>query len=144
MLARIYNDPWDIMREFRGGVERIFSDAGAGHTDTVTDWMPRVDVKEAQDAYEVVADLPGVIPQDIDISLEGSVLTITGTRASERNDAGKGYTRNERVHGSFCRRFTLPSAADVESISATTERGVLRLHIPKRAKALPKKIAVVE
>ena len=104
--------------------------------------MPAVDIKEAKDAYEVVADVPGVEPKDIDVSLEDGVLTVKGERKSDANDEGEGFTTIERTYGIFNRRFTLPDTADADNISAKTEHGVLKLHIPKKEKVLPKKISV--
>lgn len=143
MLARVYRDPRDTMREFRGELDRFFNTNTAAYAeDTATDWVPSVDIKEGKVAYEVVADVPGVDPKDIDISLEDSVLTVKGERKAEHKDEGEGYSRTERVYGSFYRRFTLPDTADAENISAKTEHGVLKLYIPKKEKALPKRITV--
>ena len=142
MLTRVYRDPWDSFREFRGELDKAFNRDLAGYTETASDWVPSVDIKEGKDAYEVVADVPGVNPKDIDISLEDGVLTVKGERKSESKDESEGYTRTERVYGSFYRRFTLPETADADNISAKTEHGVLRLNIPKKEKALPKRITV--
>ncbi len=144
MLARVYRDPMDSFREFRGELDRIFNTNAAAYTDTDTDteWVPAVDIKEAKDAYEVVADVPGVDPKNIDVSIEDSVLTVKGERKSESKDEGEGFTRTERAYGSFYRRFTLPDTVDAENISAKTEHGVLKLYIPKKEKVLPKKISV--
>ncbi len=142
MLARVYRDPMDNFREFRGELDRMFSTNAVGYTDTATDWVPAVDIKEVKDAYEVVADVPGVEPKDIDVSLDDGVLTVKGERKSESKDEGEGYTRTERTYGSFYRRFTLPDTADADNISAKTEHGVLKLRIPKKEKAMPKKISV--
>ena len=142
MLAKVYRDPMDPFREFRGELDRMFNTNAAGYTDTATDWVPAVDIKEAKDAYEVVADVPGVEPKDIDVSLDDGVLTVKGERKSESKDEGEGYTRTERTYGSFFRRFTLPDTADADNISAKTEHGVLKLRIPKKEKAMPKKISV--
>ncbi|MFK7815161.1 MAG: Hsp20/alpha crystallin family protein [Gammaproteobacteria bacterium] len=142
MLARVYRDPMDTFREFSGELDRMFNTNAAGYTDTATDWVPAVDIKEAKDAYEVVADVPGVEPKDIDVSLEDGVLTVKGERKSESTDKGTGFTRTERAYGSFYRRFTLPDTADADKITAKTEHGVLKLHIPKKEKVLPKKISV--
>ena len=142
MLARVYRDPMDSFRGFRGELDRIFNTNAEAYTDTATDWVPSVDIKECKDAYEVSADVPGVEPKDIDISLEDGVLTVKGERRAETKDERDSYTRTERNYGSFYRRFTLPDTADAEKISAKTEHGVLKLHIPKKEKALPKKISV--
>jgi HSP20 family protein len=132
----------DTFREFRGELDRMFNTNATAYTDTATDWVPSVDIKECKDAYEVAADVPGVEPKDIEVSLEDGVLTVKGERKSEAKDEGEGYTRTERSYGSFYRRFTLPDTADADNISAKTEHGVLKLRIPKKEKVLPKKITV--
>jgi len=142
MLTRVYRDPVDSFRKFHGELDRIFNTNAAAYTDTASDWVPSVDVIETEDAYEVAADVPGVDPKDIDISLEDGVLTVKGERKSESKDEGEDYRRSERSYGSFYRRFTLPDTADADNISAKTEYGVLKLNIPKKEKALPKKISV--
>ncbi len=142
MLARVYRDPMDTFRQFSGELDRMFNTNAAGYSDTATDWVPAVDIKEAKDAYEVVADVPGVEPKDIDVSLEDGVLTVKGERKSVTKEEDTGFTRTERAYGSFYRRFTLPDTADAENITAKTEHGVLKLHIPKKEKVLPKKISV--
>lgn len=144
MLARVYRDPWDTMREVRGELERRFNHNAAAYMDTASDWVPSVDIKETKDAYQLSADVPGVDPKDIDVCLEDGVLSVKGERKAEIKDEGEGegYTRTERVYGSFYRRFTLPDTADAENISAKTEHGVLKLRIPKKHQVLPKKITV--
>ena len=143
MLARrIYRNPWDAMHEFRTELDRMLSTRSDNDGDTATNWVPPINIQEGGDAYEVSADLPGVNPKDIEISLEGGILTIQGKRETESKDEGQGYTRTERIFGSFYRRFTLPNTADVENITARTEHGVLKLHVPKKVAALPKKITV--
>ena len=143
MLARrIYHDPWDAMREFHTQLDRMFGPHTDGETDTVANWVPPIDIHESEAAYEVSADLPGVDPKDIEISLEGGILSIQGEREAEGRDDGHGYSRTERSYGSFFRRFTLPDTADSDNISARTDHGVLTLRVPKKAKVLPKKITV--
>jgi len=105
-------------------------------------WAPAVDIKETDAAYEIHADLPGVLPDDIEITLENGELTIQGSRESSKEETQDDYKRIERFSGNFLRRFTLPELADAENISATTKEGVLELVIPKIEKAKQKKITV--
>lgn len=142
MLAKVYRDPWDSFRDFRGEMDRMFNRDMAGYSETASDWVPSVDIKEGKESYEVVADVPGVNPKDIDVSLQDGVLTVKGERKSENKDESEGYTRTERIYGSFYRRFTLPDTADADNITAKTEHGVLKLYIPKKEKVLPKRITV--
>jgi len=110
--------------------------------DTVTDWSPAVDIREEDKRFVLQADLPGVDPDAIEVTMDDGVLTLTGSRKSESSDAKPGYKRFERVSGTFMRRFTLPETANGEEISAETCHGVLEISIPKQAKPQPRKITV--
>ena len=106
------------------------------------DWTPSVDVKEEAERFVIHADIPGVDPKDIDISMEDGVLSLSGERKTETRDQQDGWTRTERRSGRFLRRFTLPEGTDAENISAHGSHGVLEITIPKIAKVAPKKIQV--
>ncbi len=111
-------------------------------TDTAADWTPAVDIREEADHYLLTADLPGVNPDAIDITMEDGVLTIQGKRDEENRSETEGYKRYERIRGSFMRRFALPDTANGEDIVAETRHGVLEVTIPKHAKVQARKIAV--
>ena len=116
--------------------------AGDGKPDLITDWVPAVDIREKDDSFELSADLPGVNPEDITVTMEDGVLSIQGSRLAEIKDEKDNYKRYERVYGNFLRRFTLPDTANGEEIAATTKHGVLKVTIPKQAKVQPRKIDV--
>ena len=108
-------------------------------------WYPRVDLQEHDQEFVLVADLPGMQPEDIQITVENNILTLQGKRLVEhRAENGQnGYAHySERAFGTFCRRFTLGAAVDADQITATYKAGVLEVHIPKTAAAQPKRIAV--
>lgn len=105
-------------------------------------WIPSVDVHEEEQRYVVRADLPGVSPDDIEITAEAGVLTIKGERKNESKQPEGNYQRVERVAGNFVRRFTLPEAAQTDSIKATHVNGVLELSIPKQVKPEARRIKV--
>jgi HSP20 family protein len=105
-------------------------------------WTPRVDVREEDQRYVILADVPGVEPADIDISMDQGVLTIKGERKSETATENAKVTRVERRYGAFERSFTLPDSADADAITAAGKNGVLEIAIPKKAQAAPRKIAV--
>jgi len=108
-------------------------------------WYPRVDLREHDQEFVLVADLPGMQQEDINISVENNILTLQGQRTFEHDDqhGPNGYAHyRERAYGTFCRRFTLGAAVDAENITATYKAGVLEVHIPKTAAAQPKRIAV--
>lgn len=109
---------------------------------TVSNWSPSVDIREDDDKYVFLADLPGVDPKDIDVTCENGVLSIKGEKKAESVDEKEGYKRVERSRGSFYRRFSLPDTADTDKIMANVKHGVLELTIPKIVKARPKKIEI--
>ena len=105
-------------------------------------WAPPVDVMEEKDAIRVVAELPGMKKEDIDIQFENGILTIRGQRAIEKDSSDKTFHRVERVYGNFVRSFTLPRSVDAEKIDATYRDGVLDIRVPKKEEAKPRQIAI--
>ncbi len=137
-------EPWSLVNRLHTDLDRLFSremqeDDSRG---AVSDWMPAVDVHETKDAFVLRADLPGVDPKDIEITMENGVLTLRGRRESETTKEERGYRRVERVSGEFFRRFTLPDVADSDAITAKSNQGVLTVEIRKRAEVQPKRIEV--
>jgi HSP20 family protein len=106
-------------------------------------WTPRVDVREEDNRFVIFADVPGVAPVDIEISMDKNLLTIKGERKSDIA-AGEGakLTRVERRQGAFQRSFALPETADAEGITAAGKNGVLEISIPKKAQAAPRRIEI--
>jgi HSP20 family protein len=105
-------------------------------------WVPRVDIKEETGRFVLYADLPGVDPQDIEVQMEKGVLTIKGERRTEERMDSESFSRIERRHGSFHRRFALPDSADPDGITASGQNGVLQIVIPKRPETTPRRIQV--
>lgn len=105
-------------------------------------WTPAVDIAEKDDHFLIEADIPGVDPKDIEVSMENGYLTVRGERESESKDEKDGYSRVERLHGSFYRRFSLPETANAESVTATSNKGVLQIKVGKSEVKKPKKITV--
>ncbi len=105
-------------------------------------WAPAVDIKEEDNRFLVIADLPGVNKDDIDISLENNVLTLKGERKTEKKEDTKGYSRIERNQGQFYRRFSLPQTADESQIAAKYQHGVLEISIPKKELSQQKRIEI--
>ena len=104
--------------------------------------MPAFDISEADDHFVVKADLPGIDPKNLDISLTGNVLTIRGEKKEEREEKNERYYTLERQFGSFTRSFMLPADVKEEGIGASYKDGVLRVNIPKSERAKQKKIPV--
>jgi HSP20 family protein len=106
------------------------------------DFVPRFDVKEIKDAYVIKADLPGVRDEDVDVSLSGNLLTISGKREEEHREEGESHYAMERSSGNFARSFTMPDGVDGASVTADLKNGVLTVQIPKKPEAQPKRIAI--
>jgi len=102
----------------------------------------RADLAETDDEVTVKMDLPGVEPKDVDISLEGNVLTIRGEKKEEKEEKKRDYHYVERQFGSFHRSIQLPSTVDPEKVDATFKNGVLTVTVAKRADAKAKRIEV--
>ncbi len=144
-MTMIRYQPWrtlgdlhsEINRLFEGPVSRLPEDET-----TACDWVPSVDVREEGDRFVLHADLPGVDPHDIEITMENGILTIRGQRTTEATTTKEGYRRVERSAGQFYRRFTLPDTVDSEGVKASGNNGVLEITIPKQAKVQPRRIEI--
>lgn len=145
MNAVFYRQPWSLHREFFNDVNRLFErtgrDAPAAAT-TAADWVPPVDIQEHADRFVIHAEVPGVDPAAIEVTLEKGVLTLSGSREKAVDQEGVQARHVERVHGRFQRRFTLPDTANPEEVSATGRNGVLEVTIPKRPQVQPRRITV--
>ncbi len=136
--------PFGLFRGLHEDLDRLVESRLAmdDTSSTVASWIPAVDIKEEKERFVIRADVPGVKPEDIEITMEDGVLTIDGHRESEINEEGSDSRRTERASGRFFRRFTLPDTANAEGISARSEHGVLELSIPKHAKVMPRRINI--
>jgi HSP20 family protein len=121
----------------------LFPNTSTDESAVVTSqWVPRVDIKEETNRFVLYADIPGVDPQDIEVQMDKGMLTIKGERRGEATLESESFSRIERRHGSFHRRFALPDSADPEGISASGQNGVLQIVIPKRPETTPRRIQV--
>ena len=105
-------------------------------------FMPDFDVKETPTGYVFKADLPGIKEKDVEISLVGTRLTVSGKREEEKKEETATYYACERSYGSFTRSFTLSEGCDAEHVVAEMKDGVLTLTLPKKPEVQPKKIAI--
>jgi len=105
-------------------------------------WSPAIDVHESTNDIVVMADLPGVTKDDIDVSVHGDLLTIKGEKKQEREEKDKDFVRTERFYGSFSKSITLPAEVDVAKVDANYKDGVLKLTLPKKEEAKPKQIQI--
>ena len=133
------------MRQIQSDLDRFFPHGVARESEeaeTAGNWLPAVDISEDDKAYHIHADLPGVNPDDIEVSMDKGMLTIKGSRQSEHTESGADYKRVERIHGSFFRRFSLPDNVDPDRIQARSNHGVLEVAVPKREEEPAKRIQV--
>ena len=138
---QMQNDLRQAFDRFLGG--NLFGEGSADDSSVVTSqWVPRVDVKEEKDRFVLYADLPGIDPDDIEVSMDKGILTIKGERGSESTQETDRFSRIERSYGSFHRRFALPDSADPDGIQAHGRNGVLEIVIPKRPESSPRRIQV--
>jgi HSP20 family protein len=149
MPWRPFQQPWspfEGIESLRNEMDRLFeSFAGSTPPSGIREstWTPRVDLLEHEQAFVLVADLPGLEEDDFTIAVQDNVLTLEGKRTFEYAEHGHGrYHDSERASGTFCRRFLLSAAVKAEQITATYKNGVLEVHLPKAAEAQPKRIVV--
>ena len=105
-------------------------------------FVPSFDVKETRDAYVFKADLPGLVEKEIDISLTGNRLTVSGKREEEKKEKGEVFYTWERTYGAFTRSFTLPEGIDPEHVEAEMKDGVLTIVAPKKPEMRPHKVSI--
>ena len=143
-------NPWRELEDFQSRILSAFNPDsssrgncdghGNGHRSSL--WMPLVDITEDEQEYLITAELPEVKKDDVKVTLENGVLTITGERKFEQEEKDKRYHRVERSYGSFARSFTLPSDGDPQKVNAEFKEGVLKVHVTKSEAARPKQIEV--
>jgi len=133
-----------ILSAFNPGTSNRLSNRGDGDGDGNGSalWMPLVDITEDDKEYLITAELPEVKKEDVKVTVENGVLTLTGERKFEKEEKDKRYHRLERSYGSFARSFTLPSDSDAQKVNAEFKDGVLKVHVTKSETAKPKQIEV--
>lgn len=137
------NHPAALQDEIKQVFDKFFNGDSDDASSVVTSqWMPRVDIKEEPGRFLIFADLPGVDPDQIEVQMDKGILSIKGERKTETADDSARYSRVERTHGVFYRRFALPDSANPEGITATGRHGVLEIAIPKRPETTPRRIQV--
>lgn len=137
-MSLINYEPWQAARQLHHEIDRLFRH----DRDAVSEWTPAVDIREESERFVVQADLPGVQPGDIEITMEDGVLSLSGSRTIVNQDNQEGLRRVERFSGKFFRRFSLPDGVDAEGITASSNHGVLEIVIPKQPQAQRRRINV--
>ena len=139
---------WEPAREIsslQSEMNRLFSsffEPAAATPDGVRRWVPPMDLVEQDDHYVLQADLPGIAEQDVNVEVDGDVLTISGERRSEHEASKDGYRRVERAYGAFRRSLSLPDGIDPKAVAAHVDKGVLTVTIPKPEQRRPHTVQV--
>jgi HSP20 family protein len=127
LFDRFLRAPWDLPLDFFGPANK---------------WTPAVEVIDGAKEVTVKAEVPGVDPKELEISISGNVLTISGEKKEAKEEKGDGFYRSERCFGSFRRSLELPSTANTEKVAADYSKGVLTVRVEKAESAKPRKIAI--
>jgi HSP20 family protein len=133
---------WEPIREIEDLFDRYTSKLGwpslSREAFSTTEWSPKVDITETDQAFTIKAELPEVRKEDIKVNIENGMLSISGERKQEKEEKDKKFHRVERFYGSFMRSFTLPDNVDASQIKAEYKDGMLNLSLPKTAENKPK------
>jgi HSP20 family protein len=145
-MALTRYEPFELLNRLSGEVNSLMRGQGHGNasdaTMSVASWIPAADIREENDRFVIHADVPGVDPKAIDVTLENGMLTIKGERSNETNTESNGYRYVERTQGSFMRRFSVPNTVDTAKVQAKALNGVLQIIVPKAEAAQPRRITV--
>jgi len=106
------------------------------------DWTSRVDISETDKEFVIKAEIPGVVKEDVSVTVDNRIMTVRGEKKQEMEDKGKTFHRVERHYGSFTRSFTLPDNIDETTIKASFKEGLLNLHIQKSKEVKPKALEI--
>src|SRR5947199_4847721 len=146
---------WNQLREIEEATQNRFNrfiggfpnriDNAETHSLTVADWSPGVDISQDEHEYLLKADLPEMKKDDVRVTVEDGILSVSGERKAEKEDKNRKFHRIERSYGSFRRSFTLPEDTDSKKVTAEFSDGVLKVHLPTtiraKSKAIPVKVA---
>ena len=141
-------DPFKGLDELQGRLATVFGrlpvrfEPELRETMTLAEWSPLVDVVEDEKEYLIKAELPEVKKEDVKVTMNEDVLTITGERGRMKEEKGKKYHRIERSYGTFLRTFTVPIDAEETKIAAEFKNGLLQIRLPKADKPRPKAVEV--
>ncbi|NQD37368.1 Hsp20/alpha crystallin family protein [Permianibacter sp. IMCC34836] len=139
--------PWSVFDQLHREINQLFDTRAPKTGETANElysssWLPSVDVKDNGKEIVLLADLPGVEPDKIEVTATNGVLTLKGERQFSKESNEGDYHRIERNYGSFYRQFALPDTANTDEISAKANNGVLEIRIPKRSSSIQKRISI--
>lgn len=133
-------DPFTDLVSMQGDLNRLFG--WTWGENGARGWVPALDVIEKPDAFEISVDLPGIDPADVEITVEDSTLTLSGSREFTGEVQDEQVHRVERRYGAFSRSLSLPRNVKADEIAAAFDKGVLTVRVPKAEEAMPKKIEI--
>ncbi|HYF01063.1 MAG TPA: Hsp20/alpha crystallin family protein [Planctomycetota bacterium] len=138
-------DPGSLSR-FRDAMDRFFENFFGGAESTRASgggaWSPTVDVSETEQEFLVRAELPGLDPSEVDVTVQNDALVLSGEKKEQREEGSGPYRVSERRYGAFCRSIPLPASADPERIEADYDHGLLTVRVAKKEGARPRKVEV--
>lgn len=134
--------PWHEFEQMRREMERVFDNFYTRPRRQVAPSFPAMNAWTNKDGAVITAELPGVNPEDIDISVVGETLTLTGERKPEALQDGEKFHRRERGYGKFTRTFQLPFSVEGDKVEAVFDKGILHISLPRAEADKPKKIAI--
>lgn len=122
--------------------DRLFNTIFDSGRPSAQRWIPAMDLVETEDHFVLKVDLPGLGEDDVKIEIQDGTLTVAGERKSEHESKEKGYYRVERSYGSFSRSLSLPDGVDEDAVTATFDKGVLSVSVPKPAQRTPRRVTI--
>jgi|SRR5690349_4241029 len=141
-MSLIRWEPFREMDDFLRTASPLFSRNGVRSLTERTEWAPTANISETEKEYLIKAELPEVRKEDVKVTLENGVITISGERKQQKEAKEENEIRVESFYGSFARSFSLPDNVDPNGVRAESKDGVLKIHIPKREGSKPKQISV--
>jgi len=132
MLVRRY-EPFNEIRRSFDLVNQIISsmEKSTENEGALVDFVPKVNTREDENAYYIEVELPGVKKEDVEVKVDGNILTISGERKFKKESKAEDYYKIESSYGTFSRSFTLPERVDVSKIEAEAQDGIIEITIPK-------------
>jgi HSP20 family protein len=141
-MAIVRWDPWRELAALERRFDQAFGRTGAAQRGRLSEWRPAMDVRQEGDTMVVSTELAGVSPDDVEISVDDDVLTITGTRSEEHGDEDGGWVHRERFSGRFQRSISLPRGVDPSGIKAQAKDGVVEIRVPCPTDKKPHRVAL--
>ncbi len=139
---RPVNGLFSLPRELDRWMEEALGAQAWGREENLRQWLPTTDVSETPEHLTLRLEVPGMAREDVKLSVEDDVLTVRGQKRQETSQENENFLRSERAYGMFERSFTLPAHFDRENVTASMDRGVLTIQVPRREEARAREIRI--